>query len=134
MYKDNTDGIPQDQEEILQIQVVVNNGKFEISYKDDLLNILNMKEKDFEMLSNSLSTILDLQTIESGTDIVSLYVVNTSIHTDDEELKVNQEIKSRANSKYFSVSQCKEINSILLKYVFLKMGVDQKSLDEYIPQ
>lgn len=119
--------------EVLQVKVIIKNKKFHIYYNENLLKKLDIKEEEFSSLSESLEEIVDPSEIENEIELVSLLVINGEGYVDENgETEIKQEVKAKCNNKHFPQSVCKMVNRALLKDLFIKMGVDKSSIDEYI--
>lgn len=118
---------------ILQLQISINDGKFKLSYNESLINVLGIKETDFgDMISNLAKIVDPKDSLLNKKELVSLYVTNTQLTKNSkkkDDYEVEQELRAISNSRDFSKEINKTVNYIVLKDIFLKMGVDQETID-----
>lgn len=116
-------------DKVLQIEILIQNNKFNIYYKKGLLETLQIADDTFNSLVSNLENIVSPLSMEGVVPLVSVYVINTYTKiNDNKKVEIEQQLKAHSN-KIFGQDICRKLNYTILKDIFLKMGEEEDAID-----
>lgn len=117
------------EERLLQLRISVEQGKLKASMHSGFARSFGFCKDDVAQIAEKLSTVINPDELENGTEIMSLSV-KSGATSDGEEVEYSEELKAIVNKELCDRELSRIVNHTVMKAIFLKAGVGEKELKD----